>query len=56
MTKNQSNDKNHVLTAFLVPKPRPVILARVMGWKEPQCLAVFLNRETKVFDILEVPV
>ena len=56
MSKNQSNDKNHVLMAFLVPKPLPVILARVLGWKEPQCLAVFLNRETKAIDILEVPV
>ena len=55
MSKNQSNDKNHVLLAYLVPKQLPVILARVMGFQAPPCLAVFLNRTTKETSILEVP-
>ena len=56
MPKNPSNDKNHVMIAYLVPKQIAVILARVYRYQAPPCLAVFLDRTTKEFSILEVPV
>lgn len=56
MPKNQSNDKNRVMIAYLVPKQLPVVLARIYRYQAPPCLAVFLNRETKEFNMLEVPV
>jgi len=43
------------LVAYLVPKQLPVILARVMGFQAPPCLAVFKDKVTQQVDIVEVP-
>ena len=52
MPKNQSTTQ---LVAYLVPKQLPVILAKVMGFRAPPCLAVFKDKATKQIDIVEVP-
>ena len=52
MPKNPSTTK---LVAYLVPKQLPAILARVMGFKAPPCLAVFKDKVTQQVDIVEVP-
>jgi hypothetical protein len=33
----------------------PVILARVLRYKAPPCLAVFQDKNTKQIDIVDVP-
>lgn len=52
MPKNPSTSQ---LVAYLVPKQLPVILAKVMGYQPPPCLAVFKDRVTQQVDIVEVP-
>lgn len=52
MPKNPSTSQ---LVAYLVPKQLPVILARVMGFRAPPCLAVFKDKITQQVDIVEVP-
>ena len=52
MHKNQSTSQ---LVAYLVPKQLPVILARVLRYQPPPCLAVFKDRVTKEVDIVNVP-
>lgn len=52
MPKNQSTTQ---LVVYLVPKQLPVILARVLGYKAPPCLAVFKDKATQQVDIVEVP-
>jgi hypothetical protein len=51
----QSNKKPHVLTAYLLPKVISVAVARANNYQPPPCLEVFLDRTTKSFSILEVP-
>lgn len=52
MPKNPSTSQ---LVSYLVPKQLPVILARVMGFRAPPCLAVFKDKVTQQVDIIEVP-
>lgn len=52
MPKNQSTSQ---MVAYLVPKQLPVILAKVLKYKAPPCLAVFQDRVTQQIDIVEVP-
>lgn len=52
MRKNQSTSQ---LVAYLVPKQLPVILARVLRYQPPPCLAVFKDRVTQQVDIVDVP-
>ena len=52
MPKNPSTSQ---LVAYLVPKQLPVILAKVIGYQAPPCLAVFQDRVTQQVDIVEVP-
>lgn len=52
MPKNQSTTQ---LVAYLVPKQLPVILARVLRYQPPSCLAVFKDKTTQQVDIVEVP-
>lgn len=52
MPKNPSTTQ---LVAYLVPKQLPVILARVLRYQPPPCLAVFRDKNTKQIDIVEVP-
>lgn len=52
---NQSNKKIHVLMAYLIPTVISVAVARANRYQPPPCLAVFLDRTTKTFSMLEVP-
>lgn len=52
MSKNPSTTQ---LVAYLVPKQLPVILAKVLRYKAPPCLAVFQDKVTQQVDIVEVP-
>ncbi len=52
MPKNPSTSQ---LVAYLVPKQLPVILAKVMGFRAPPCLAVFQDKVTQQVDIVDVP-
>lgn len=52
MPKNPSTSQ---LIAYLVPKQLPVILAKVLGYQAPPCLAVFRDKVTQEIDIIEVP-
>ena len=54
MPKNQSNDKNHVLVAYLHPKKTAVAVARALNIPSPPYLAVFLDRREKAFTIFDV--
>jgi hypothetical protein len=48
-------NKNHILVAYLVPTQLSVFVAKIYGYHAPGCLAVFMDRTTKVFAIHEVP-
>lgn len=52
MPRNPSTTQ---LVAYLVPKQLPVILARVLRYKAPPCLAVFKDKVTNQIEIVEVP-
>ena len=52
MPKNQSTTQ---LVAYLVPKQLPVILAKVVRYRPPPCLAVFKDKATKQISIVDVP-
>ena len=56
MPKNPSNDKNHVMIAWLNPKVITIAVARALQIQPPPALVVFLDRTTKQFSILEVAV
>jgi len=60
MLKQQSKgsmmrNRNSVLVAYLVPRMLPVVLARVMGFQAPPCLAVFKDKVSPQIEISEVP-
>lgn len=44
----------HVMIAYLVPKVSAIAVARAWGYRPPDTLVVFLNREDKTFSMLEV--
>lgn len=44
-----------VPVAYLVPKMLPVVLAKVLGYQAPPCLAVFKHPVTNEVDVIEVP-
>ena len=52
MPKNPSTSQ---LVAYLVPKQLPVILAMVLRYKPPPCLAVFKDKAAKQIDVIDVP-
>ena len=54
MPKNPSNDKNHVMIAWLNPKQLTLAISRILRTPPPPTLVVFLDRTTKTFNILEV--
>lgn len=56
MPKNQSNDKNHVMIAWMNPKVSVIAVAKALRIQPPPALVVFLDRTTKQFSILEVAV
>jgi hypothetical protein len=44
----------HVLIAYLLPKQLSIILAKTFRYEPPGPIAVFLDRETKTFEVVRV--
>lgn len=56
MPKNPSNDKNHVMIAWLNPTVLALAISKMYLCPTPPALVVFLDRTTKQFSVLEVAV
>jgi len=54
MAADSPNDKRHVLVAFIRPTQICIATCRAIGGPLPTAIAVFLDRETKAINLVDV--
>lgn len=56
MSQNSANDQRYVLIKMLRPLPICLAVCQAIGGPRPTAIAVFFDRQDKVFSLIDVAV